>query len=178
MSVGLVNTGLQFPDGTTQTTAISNTAITGTALTFTATETFVGSATSSAIKVINGLESANVLSSAPTSEQNIYVSNGSVVFFNSNATTNWIPNITFSPSTSLNSLMSVNDSLTIAILTKQGTTAYYASGLKIDGVSQSQFPQGGSLWTYGNSSGIDVYTYTIIKTASATYTVLSAQTQY
>ena len=174
-----------------QIDSVSNTQITGTITssqissipgnsptTFTASQTFNGSSSNGAIKILNGLESANVLSTAPVAEQNIYVSGGSVIFFNSNATTNWNINVAFSPTTTLNSVMSVNDSLTIAVLVKQGTTAYYNTQLKIDGVSQTIFPQGGTQWSSGNSSGIDAYTYTIIKTASSTYTVLAAQTQY
>jgi hypothetical protein len=60
----------------------------------------------------------------------------------------------------------------------QGTTAYYASALTIDGTSVTPKYQGGLAWAAGNASGIDGYTYTVIKTASATFTVLAAQTQF
>jgi len=38
--------------------------------------------------------------------------------------------------------------------------------------------QGGSAPTAGNASSNDVYTYTAIKTAASTYTILAAQTQF
>jgi hypothetical protein len=38
--------------------------------------------------------------------------------------------------------------------------------------------QGGSAPAAGNVSSIDVYTYTVIKTAAATFTVLASQTQF
>jgi hypothetical protein len=38
--------------------------------------------------------------------------------------------------------------------------------------------QGGAAPTAGNVNSIDVYSYTIIKTGSATFTVLASQTQF
>jgi hypothetical protein len=75
--------------------------------------------------------------------------------------------------------MDTGESITIAHLVPQGGTAYYNSAFQIDG-SSSVTPewQGGSAPTEGNVSSIDVYSYTIIKTGSATFTVLAAQTQF
>jgi hypothetical protein len=74
--------------------------------------------------------------------------------------------------------MATGQAITIAFLVTQGATAYYNNALQIDGASVTPKYQGGTAWTAGNASGIDVYTYTIIKTASATYTVLASQTQF
>jgi hypothetical protein len=180
MSVGLVNTGLQFPDGTIQTTAISNTAITNTALTFTATQTFNGSSSTEAINLLNAAESANVIALTPDSTQTLYVAKGAVVYFTTNATNNWVTNLSFSSDTSINTAMSINNTLTVVMLTTQGSTAYYNTGVQVDGTTSGVTTcwQGGYAPTQGNASGIDVYTYTIIKTASATYTVLASQTQF
>jgi len=64
------------------------------------------------------------------------------------------------------------------MLSTQGATAYYNSAVTIDGTSVTPKWQGGTAPTTGNVSGIDIYTYAIIKTASATYTVLASQTQF
>jgi hypothetical protein len=48
----------------------------------------------------------------------------------------------------------------------------------IDGTSVTPKWQGGSAPTSGNASGIDVYSYTIIKTGSAAYNVLASITQF
>jgi len=66
----------------------------------------------------------------------------------------------------------------IAFLVTQGATPYYNSAVTVDGVSVTPNWQGGSAPTAGNASGIDVYTYNVIKTASATYTVLASLTQF
>jgi hypothetical protein len=66
----------------------------------------------------------------------------------------------------------------VAFLVTQGTTAYYNNVVNIDGTAVTPKYQGGTAWSAGNASGIDAYVYTIIKTASATYTVLASQTQF
>jgi len=75
--------------------------------------------------------------------------------------------------------MDVGDSLTVVFLVTQGSTAYYNSAVQIDGTSVTPKWQGGSAPTAGNASSIDVYTYTIIKTAATpTYTVFASQTKF
>jgi len=60
----------------------------------------------------------------------------------------------------------------------QGSTAYYQTGFQIDGSSVTPKWQGGSAPSAGNINGIDIYTYTIVKTGSAAYTVLASLTQF
>jgi hypothetical protein len=74
--------------------------------------------------------------------------------------------------------LSTGQSITVVFLVTQGSTAYYNNAVQVDGASVTPKYQGGSAWTAGNASGIDAYTYTIIKTGSAAYTVLAAQTQF
>ena len=74
--------------------------------------------------------------------------------------------------------MDTGESVTIAHIVKQGSSAYYNSAFQIDGSSVTPEWQGGAAPSAGNASSLDVYTYTIIKTGSATFTVLAAQTQF
>ena len=74
--------------------------------------------------------------------------------------------------------MDTGESITIAHVVKQGSSAYYNSAFQIDGSSVTPEWQGGSAPTGGNANSLDVYTYTIIKTGSATFTALAAQTQF
>jgi hypothetical protein len=64
------------------------------------------------------------------------------------------------------------------MMTTQGGTAYYNSAYQIDGTAVTPKWQGGTAPTSGNASGLDIYTYTITKTANATYTVIAAVTQF
>lgn len=123
-------------------------------------------------------EVTTVSATAATGTINYDVTTQSVLYYTTAATANWTLNIRGNSTTSLNSLMATNQTLTIAFLVTTGATAYYSNALTIDGTSVTPKYQGGTAWTSGNTSSIDVYTYTIIKTASATYTVLASQTQF
>ena len=101
-----------------------------------------------------------------------------VLNYTTDASGNWTLNIRGDGSNSLDSIMDTGESITIAHLVPQGATAYYNSAVTIDGSSVTPEWQGGSAPTGGNVSSIDVYTYTVIKTGSATFTVLAAQTQF
>jgi len=82
--------------------------------------------------------------------------------------------------TNVNSSMTDGQSKTLTWILTTGTTAYYPTTIFIDGsnVSSSIKWQGGSAPTSGNASSLDIYTFTIIKTANATFTVLASQTQF
>jgi hypothetical protein len=59
-----------------------------------------------------------------------------------------------------------------------GATAYYQTGFQVDGSSVTPKWQGGTAPSGGNASSVDVYTFTVIKTASATFTVLGSLTRF
>jgi len=106
------------------------------------------------------------------------LTNHSILFHTANATGNFSINFRGDVSNTLNSILSIGESITIAFLVTNGATAYYQTGLLIDGVSVTPKWQNGSTPTSGNINSIDIYSYTIIKTASATYTVLASQTKF
>lgn len=78
----------------------------------------------------------------------------------------------------VNSNLGTGQSLTCTLIMKQGSTAYYLNAYQVDGSTVTPKWSGGSAPTAGNASSLDVYTFTIIKTADATFTVLASQTQY
>ena len=83
-------------------------------------------------------------------------------------------NIRFNSSTSLDSSMSVGEAISVTIIT---TAAAYSDQLNIDGAPVTENWVGGSAPIDGGASGVDIYTYTIIKTASATFTVIGNQSK-
>jgi hypothetical protein len=101
-----------------------------------------------------------------------------VLNYTTNAGANWTLNVRGDGSTSLDSIMDTGESVTVAHIVKQGGTAYYNSAFQIDGSSVTPEWQGGSAPSAGNINSLDSYTYTIIKTGSAAFTVLAAQTQF
>lgn len=117
-------------------------------------------------------------SASTTSTITIEATEGAVLYFTANQTANRTINFRGNSGLSLNSLMNNNQSMTFSVAMTQGSTAYYLNAYQVDGSAVTPKWSGGSAPTGGNASGIDVYTFTIIKTANATFTVLASQTQY
>ena len=150
----------------------------GTATTFTALQTFAGSASNLAQSLANSAEVVTVNASAAGGTINYDVTTQSIAYYTVNASGNWTVNFRASSGTTLNTALNTGRSVTVALLATQGATPYYNNVVQIDGNAVTPKYQGGSAWSAGNASGIDVYVYTIIKTASATFTVLASQTQF
>jgi hypothetical protein len=148
------------------------------AQTWTATQTFNGSSSTFGEVLLNAAETTTVSATAATGTINYYINSQSVLYYTTNASANWTLNVAFSSGTSLNTAMSTGQTVTLAFLVAQGSTAYYENVFQIDGTTVTPKWQGGTAPSSGNASGIDVYTYTIVKTASATYTVLASLTQF
>ena len=127
--------------------------------------------------VIKGLEeNVNVVASAATGTINFDVSTASIWYYTSNATANHTLNFRYSSGASLNSVMATGDAITLVWLNTNGATAYYPNAFQIDGNSVT--PKVPAAITAGNASSIDAYSFTIIKTASATFTVLETQQKF
>jgi len=150
----------------------------GTATTFTAAQTFSGSSSVLAAVLANAAETATVSATAATGTINYDVTTQSVIYYTSNASANWTVNFRASSGTSLNTAMSTGQAITVAFLVTQGSTAYYNSAVQVDGSSVTPKWQGGTAPSAGNASSIDVYTYTIVKTGSAAFTVFASQTKF
>jgi len=115
---------------------------------------------------------------AATGTVNYDVITQAVLNYTTDASGNWTLNIRGDGSNSLNSIMDSGESITVAHIVKQGGTAYYNSAVQVDGSSVTPEWQGGSAPTGGNTNSLDAYTYTVIKTGDATFTVLASQTQF
>ena len=106
----------------------------------------------------------------------ISLEDGMVHYFTTTETTTSTPNIRFSGSVSLDSAMAVGETISVTIVTTAAAAGYSAQ-LNIDGSAVTENWVGGSAPSDGGSSGVDIYTYNIIKTASATFTVIANQTK-
>jgi len=101
-----------------------------------------------------------------------------VIYLTANQTSNRTVNLVGDGSTTLDSYLSTGQSVTVAVAATQGSTAYYFSGVQVDGTTVTPKWQGGEAPTEGNPDSIDAYTFTVIKTGAATFTVLASQTQF
>jgi hypothetical protein len=123
-------------------------------------------------------EKVNIYTTATTGTMNFNFLDGAVEYHTGTATGQFTLNLRGSSATTLNTLMSVGESMTGAYLNTN--TTFYVSTITIDGSSTNVTLeyQGGSAPTSGNA-GIDVYSFTVIKTATTpAYTILASQTQF
>ena len=147
--------------------------------TFTGTQTFSGTSSTVAIILNDAAEVANVSATAATGTITYDITTQSVLYYTSDASGNWTINFRASSGTSLNTAMTTGQSMTAAFLVTQGATAYYNSNVQVDGTTSGVTTRWlGGAPTAGNASGIDSYRYLIIKTGSATFTVLASSTQF
>ncbi len=145
------------------------------------TETLQGSSSAPAAVLTNALEPATVSATAATGTINFYFATQSVLYYTSNASANWTMNFALSSGTSLGSQMSVGQVVTGVFAVTNGSTAYYNSAIDVDGTATgvTTYWQGGSAPSAGDASTVDIYTYSIIKTASTpTYTVFASLTKF
>jgi hypothetical protein len=174
-------TGVLKGNGTsafTAATAGTDYVAPDTATTFTATQTFTGSSSARAIVVQDMAETATVSATAATGTIAYDVTTQGVLYYTTNASANWTVNFRASSGTSLNTAMSTGQAVTVAFLVTQGATAYYNNAVQVDGSSVTPKWQGGTAPSAGNASSVDVYTYTIIKTGNAAFTVFASQIRF
>lgn len=173
-------TGILKGNGTALSAATAGTdyVAPGTGTTFTATQTFSGTSSAQAVVLNDAAEVATVSATAATGTIAYDITTQSVLYYTSNASANWTVNFRGSSGTSLNTLMSTGQSMTVAFLVTQGATAYYNNAVQIDGFAITPKWQGGTAPSSGNASAIDVYSYTIFKTGSAAFTVLASQSKF
>jgi hypothetical protein len=137
-----------------------------------------GSSSISAFKTPNIAEVNTISATAATGTINYDITTQSVLYYTTNASGNFTVNFRGSSGTSLNTVMQTGESISATFLVTNGATAYYNSAVQVDGSSVTPKWQGGTAPTSGNASSIDSYTYVIIKTGSATFTVLASVTKF
>jgi hypothetical protein len=171
LSVGQGGTG-------SATLAGANIPVTTAANSFTNTQTFTGSTSVLGAVFQDAAEVTTISATAATGTIQYDVTTQSVLYYTTDASANFTVNFRASSGTSLNTLMTTGQAVTVVFLVTNGATAYYNNALTIDGSSVTPKYQGGTAWSAGNASSIDAYSYTIVKTGSATFTVFASQTQF
>lgn len=147
----------------------------GTATNFTAKQTFTGGTGTLAAKLVNALETVTISATAATGTIAYDITTQSVLYYTSNAAANWTVNLRGNGSTSLDSLMATGESVTVVFMVTQGGTAYYNSAVQVDGTTSGVTTKWiGGAPSAGTASGIDLYSYVVIKTGSATFTVIAS----
>jgi hypothetical protein len=107
------------------------------------------------------LELWTISATAATGTVNVDLKSSGAHYFTADATANWTYNFRGDASTSLDSVLAVGESVTVVHAVTNGATAYYPTAFQVDG-----------------SAVTPKYLFTVVKTASATFTVLAQQVQF
>jgi hypothetical protein len=168
-SVGLVTarSGLRVTAGGVNVTA-GGVHVVGGGVTVAGIATFHNGADFNAILLENVNIVANKLSAAP----NLNLDNGMVHYFTTNETTTANPNV-FS-SVGINTEMAIGETISVQVLSKPNNAGYFprfSIDDKLTGITT--YWNGGSAPSSAQSSGVDLNSYQIIKTANDTFDVLA-----
>jgi hypothetical protein len=122
-------------------------------------------------------EKINVTATALGANLTVDILDGAVTYLTTNATANSTLNIRGNSTVLLDTVMSTGQSMTTVVMVTNGSTGFRIANVQIDGTSVTPRWAANTVPT-ANTNSIDVYAFTMIKTASNTYTVLGSKTQF
>tara|TARA_B110000977_G_C10847709_1_gene404567 strand:- start:154 stop:612 length:459 start_codon:yes stop_codon:yes gene_type:complete len=122
------------------------------------------------------IEKVGIKGVAIPSSTTINASDGSIHYYDVATAANWSINIT--DTIDLNTSLDVGQAITVVVMATQSDPAYYNTAVTVDGSAATVSWLGGTAPAAGTVDGIDVYTYTVMKTADATFTVIASINAY
>jgi hypothetical protein len=128
--------------------------------------------------LVNSTEKITISATNATGTINYDTNTQSVVYYTGAATGDWTINFRASSGATLNSVIATGEAITLVHLVTLTGAEYRNTVVQVDGSTKTPEWQGGAAPTAGNINSIDSYTYTIIKTGDAAFTVLAALTQF
>lgn len=124
------------------------------------------------------IEAANASATGMGANTTFDVITNPILYLTANSTANTTINFRGNSVVTMNNLMANNQSLSVVFMNTNGATAYIPTVFQVDGSAVTPKWQGGTAPTSGNTLSVDIYAFTFLKTANATYTVLASQTQF
>lgn len=176
---------IKVGDGSTAWTSLAY-AATGTVTSITAGTGLTGGTISSSgtiavaanVALTGPIEVDNIVASALTGTVNIDAVTAGFWYYTVNSSANFTLNFRGNSTTTMNTLLATGQSISFVVLNTNGSTAYYANAFTVDGTSITPKWSGGNAPVAGNASAIDAYSFTLIKTATSTYTLLAGLVKF
>ena len=98
-----------------------------------------------------------------------------VLYYTTASAANWTLNFRGNSGTTLASVMSTGDAITVNFLATNTTAYYQSTAVTVDTSATVTVKwSGGTAPTAGNASSTDIYSYTLVKTGASAFTVLCA----
>jgi len=174
-------TGGTFVAPTLQNQASTGGTFIGAAIT--SSTTFAGTSTIETVAypiLVAPEERWNVVAASAGSTVNLDVLTSAVWYYTSSSSSNWTLNIRGNSSTSLNNVLNTGDSITTVFFATNGTTPFYQTVLTVDGATSGVNTrwQNATAPTSGNTSSVDIYSFTIVKTGNAAFSAFGSQTRF
>lgn len=132
------------------------------------------------IKATSVIEPLSISATAATGTVAIDAANGTT-YYTTNASANWVVNLRWNSSTTLDSKLSTGEMTTTSFMVRQGGTAYYPTSIQVNSTTSgvtTRWQGSTGAPTSGNANSTDMYTFTVVKTGSATFDVFAAQTRF
>ena len=132
------------------------------------------------IKTTSVIEPLSISATAATGTVAIDAANGTT-YYTTNASANWVVNLRWNSSTTLDSKLATGEMTTTSFMVRQGGTAYYPTSIQVNATTSgvtTRWQGSTGAPTSGNANSTDMYTFTIVKTGNATFDVFAAQTRF
>lgn len=155
-------------EGATPTIAIGQAVSTSSEVTF------------ASLKTTSVIEPLTISATAATGTVAVDAANGTT-YYTTNASANWVVNLRWNSGTTLDSKLSTGEMTTTSFMVRQGSTAYYPTSIQVNGTTSgvtTRWQGSTGAPTSGNANSTDMYTFTVVKTGSATFDVFAAQTRF
>jgi len=101
-----------------------------------------------------------------------------ILYYTDNASANFTLNFRGDSTTTMNDILDTGQTFTASFLNTNGASAFYPTDFQVDGSAVTPKWSGGSAPTSGNSNSVDAYSFTIVKTANATFTIFAGAVQF
>jgi hypothetical protein len=121
-------------------------------------------------------ETCNISSSSFNSDSNINLDNG-MIDYRSSALSAAATTLNLTCGVSVNDKMSIGEAITVNAITAVNDSANYINDITIDGAAVNSLNWTNEIPSDGGSSGVDAYTFTILKTGDAEFLVIGNQTK-
>jgi hypothetical protein len=124
------------------------------------------------------IEKINVSATGLSANINFDILEQPILYLTSGGSANSTVNFRGNSTVAVDTLLRTGQSVTVSLLVTNTGIPYKANVVQIDGVTQVPKWAGGVEPLNGNAFCVDLYSYTIVKTGTATFTVFASQQKY